>query len=211
MIFFAGYLFTGAYCLTFVPKGDEVYLLSSLHTPATDFFFKYFTHLGDGIAAILIAAVLFVFRFYNGVLVFLSYTLSGLTASLLKRFVFEESLRPINVLDVSRLSFAEGVEVHGTMSFPSGHTTTAFALFFCLSLMTKSRYAALFFFISAFLVGVSRIYLLQHFFADTYAGALIGMVSVFISVVILDKFPALKGKKWLELPDFLRAERKISA
>jgi membrane-associated phospholipid phosphatase len=204
LIFFSGYLFTGAYCLTFVPKGDEIYTLSALHTPVTDFFFKYFTHLGDGIAAVIIAAILFVFRFYDGVLVLLSYSLSGLTASVLKRFVFEESLRPINVLDVSRLTFTEGVEVHGTMSFPSGHTATAFALFFCLSLMTKNRYVALLFFVLAFLVGLSRMYLLQHFFADTYAGALLGVMSVVISVLILNKFPALKKKKWLDLPDFLR-------
>jgi len=34
------------------------------------------------------------------------------------------------------------------------------------------------FFIMAVLVGVSRVYLVQHFFIDVYAGACIGLISV---------------------------------
>jgi membrane-associated phospholipid phosphatase len=195
LIFYSGFLVAGAYILAFVPKGEEVYLLSALHTDYGDFFFKYFTHLGDGIAAIFFSLIFFAFRFYNGLLILSSYAVSGAVASVMKHFIFSDILRPINVLDVSRLKFVEGVEVHGAMSFPSGHTTSAFALFFALSLIFENKYWTVFFFLCAVLVAVSRMYLCQHFFIDTYTGSFIGIISCLICAYILEKFPSLREKR----------------
>ena len=61
-------------------------------------------------------------------------------------------------------------------SFPSGHTEGAFSFFCFLSLLlpNKYRWFGFVFFILAFMVGYSRVYLAAHFFADIYFGSIVG-------------------------------------
>jgi membrane-associated phospholipid phosphatase len=46
-----------------------------------------------------------------------------------------------------------------------------------LSLYFKNKYVTGLFMIIAILVGISRIYLLQHFFVDIYFGSIIGFLN----------------------------------
>jgi len=66
----------------------------------------------------------------------------------------------------------------GQTSFPSGHTVAAFALYSLLTLMIGRKYApwGLAFALLAMLVGISRIFLVQHFLIDVLAGAVLGLV-----------------------------------
>lgn len=61
-------------------------------------------------------------------------------------------------------------------SFPSGHSAGAFSLFCFLALLLPRRYQpwGIALFGLALAVGYSRMYLAAHFFADVYAGSLIG-------------------------------------
>jgi membrane-associated phospholipid phosphatase len=61
-------------------------------------------------------------------------------------------------------------------SFPSGHATGAFSLYCFLSLSMPARYRFLgaLFFLLALGTGYARMYLAAHFFADVYAGSIIG-------------------------------------
>ena len=59
-------------------------------------------------------------------------------------------------------------------SFPSGHTTAAFALAMSISLLTLSPTIRLVFLVLAFGVGFSRVYLAVHYPSDVLAGAIIG-------------------------------------
>jgi len=61
-------------------------------------------------------------------------------------------------------------------SFPSGHTTGAFSMycFLSLSMPQRYRYMGLLFFLLALSTAYARIYLAAHFFADVYAGSIIG-------------------------------------
>jgi membrane-associated phospholipid phosphatase len=99
-----------------------------------------------------------------------------------------------------------GIELHHWGSFPSGHTTTAFMLasFFYLVLPKKIKIHSLVMGI-AFLVGFSRVYLMQHFLMDVWVGALLGifssLISYFIVLNVFSKkehqtsfFKKLKGK-----------------
>ena len=66
----------------------------------------------------------------------------------------------------------------GFISFPSGHSVTAFALAFVLS-RAYPRYASLFYGL-AVLVAISRVYLAKHFPSDVVAGAAIGILAGWI-------------------------------
>ncbi|MBS1563115.1 MAG: phosphatase PAP2 family protein, partial [Bacteroidetes bacterium] len=62
-------------------------------------------------------------------------------------------------------------------SFPSGHTTSAFALATILALHATKKGWGVFFLLLAVGVAYSRIYLGQHFLPDVTMGAILGTVS----------------------------------
>jgi undecaprenyl-diphosphatase len=72
-----------------------------------------------------------------------------------------------------------------THSFPSGHTTSAFVVygFIAIALFSasqKSKVIPMLFLLLAFLVGFSRVYLLQHYLSDVITGALIALIWLYI-------------------------------
>lgn len=66
-------------------------------------------------------------------------------------------------------------------SFPSGHTSEAFATATSLTLITHKWYVAVPAYAWASLVGYSRLYLGVHYPVDVIAGALVGSGSAFLS------------------------------
>jgi len=66
-------------------------------------------------------------------------------------------------------------------SFPSGHTTIAFAVATSLSLQYKKWYVVVPAYLWAAGVGYSRLYLGEHYPSDVLAGAAIGTGSAFLS------------------------------
>jgi membrane-associated phospholipid phosphatase len=85
--------------------------------------------------------------------------------------------RPISVYGLERVHTVSWLENLHNNSFPSGHTIGAFGFFLFVSfwLPLQHRRWAFVFFLLALLVGVSRLYLGQHFFKDIYYGSLIGV------------------------------------
>ncbi len=73
-------------------------------------------------------------------------------------------------------------------SFPSGHTSTAFALATSLSMQNKKWYIVIPAFAWAGSVGYSRLYLGEHYPTDVIAGAAIGMASAYLSNWLTKKF-----------------------
>ncbi len=87
-----------------------------------------------------------------------------------------------------------GQHMESDKSFPSGHTTSAFAcmtpLFFC-----KKKSVAFSAFIFAFLMGISRIYLAVHYPTDVIAGIVVGFIAGCIGAFIASRLP----EKWYGL------------
>jgi membrane-associated phospholipid phosphatase len=87
------------------------------------------------------------------------------------------------------LPIVEGVKMNHWLSFPSGHTTTFFAMFFTLSIIlcvenVRCKHSlSVFLFILASLGGYTRIYLSQHFALDVFGGILIGIFCTLILYV----------------------------
>jgi membrane-associated phospholipid phosphatase len=92
----------------------------------------------------------------------------------------------------------EGVQLHSNNSFPSGHATTAFSIFCLLSILYVDRRYGVLFFILALMASYSRIYIGQHFFADIYAGSIIGVGTTLIIFYFLDSDFNKLNKNWPE-------------
>lgn len=174
------WLFTAIFIVVY-DKAQLHLLLNTYHPKAADVFFKYLTEVG-GSVPFIVGGILFLFRYSYGILIFASQLFAGLVVQILKRLFdmprpklfFAEHFPSLS------LPYVEGVNVHSVHSFPSGHTVSVFALFFCLSLITRQRRWQLFYFLVAMLVGFSRIYLSQHFAEDVLVGSIVGVVFAFI-------------------------------
>ncbi len=173
-----GVLLVLALIIQFTSTQFEVSLfVNSLHNSFLDTFFFINTQIGDGLFAAAIALVLLIFKrvyFWSSVLCFY---VPALITQFLKRVVFSHHLRPsVLMKDFTQLHYVPGVDMHGLHSFPSGHTTSAFAVFLFLAFISSNKKWGAGFLAISILVGLSRIYLLQHFFEDVLMGSCIGVV-----------------------------------
>jgi len=170
---------------------SDIHLASNAHhAPFWDFFFKYLTYVGDGVFVVIAITVigLILVRsrgwrplFYGWLILFLS----GGAAQLLKRVFFSDALRPSAFLKSNTLHLIDGVQMHAHHSFPSGHTTAAFAFFGYLSILLcgKKPILQVVMALSAGLVAFSRMYLSQHFLEDLLAGMLLGTLFVLVFLI----------------------------
>ncbi len=178
----------GGLALAFIDKGAAVMWVNARHTAVLDVFFRYATWLGDGTFWFIALALVTARDRRFGVLALITAGASALCVQGLKNLLRVE--RPSRFLVGEDLHFVPGVDVHGFLSFPSGHTGAAFTGFFLLALWSRKPWVGFLCFIGAAVAGFSRIYLVQHFYADVYAGALLG-VAVGFAVVL-----GLRHKGW---------------
>ena len=161
-------------------KGDYIVFFSERRTPFWNVFFTYGTKLGEEYAYL----VLFVLLLFKKVRFAIMIPLIGITVSFCSyglKDVFS-NLRPMDYfLEIgnwSNIVTVEGVELlRGASSFPSGHTMSAFALYTFLALIfEKNTFTDILLFFLAVMIGISRIYLVQHFLIDVLAGAYCGIL-----------------------------------
>jgi membrane-associated phospholipid phosphatase len=169
--------------------GDVVLWINARHTVQGDFFFKYWTYLGDGLILGLVALYFLfthLFRFY---FMLLAVALQTAFVHVFKQWLYAGEPRPKTFFEdqLDQLNFVDGVTVRGYDSFPSGHTATAFTLAMVLIWISRNLYWRFVLFVAAVLVGISRIYILQHFARDVFFGSIFGILAVLLSWQILRK------------------------
>jgi membrane-associated phospholipid phosphatase len=188
-IYITGFIIFGIILLTF-PKGALVLYINNHFTPFLDFFFKYITHLGNGIMFIVVGLYLWAFKQRVLKELFFTAFIQAIFVNVFKRILFPGNPRPKAFYgDIVPLHFVDGVTVHNFNSFPSGHTATAFgiAMLLAITIFKIKPIGQLFVFFLAFLVAYSRMYLLQHFFIDVWFGSLLGIGSTLIAVWVLQQ------------------------
>jgi membrane-associated phospholipid phosphatase len=158
-----------------------VVLINGTHNEILDYLFKYITYLGDGIILVPLAIGMLFRGLFFSVSFIVAAILQGTILIFCKKFLFHASARPIHYLNYESVHFVPGVIVHHWNTFPSGHTTTAFGMIILLALASNNILNSRFLLIIAMLVGISRIYLLQHFALDVAIGGLIGIGTSLLS------------------------------
>jgi membrane-associated phospholipid phosphatase len=161
---------------------------------------------GDGLFMVIVGVILLFRRMRYGIIILSSFLFSSLLAQLLKRLVFPDCLRPVawfhNIgIEIYRIG---GLEYHSAFSFPSGHTTTAFALFFGLAFFENNQIRKITFLILAFITGFSRVYLSQHFLGDVLAGSVLGIFSAVFLHLIYEK----SNPEWMDKSLFSLIRKK---
>ncbi len=179
--------------------GQWVLFFSDNRTSFWDFFFKYGTQLAEEWAFVLSIFIFLFIRYRTAITLPILAALVTLVSAVAKK-IFHQP-RPLAYFrelgEAEQLTFVEGVKVNqGYTSFPSGHTMAGFALFCFIALnVPYKKSVGLGLFCLAMIVGLSRIYLVQHFLRDIYLGSILG-VALAIGAYY---FQQILGKKaWLD-------------
>ena len=166
-------------------------VLNAFHTPMLDTFFKYFTYVGAWVPC-AVAVVLLIFRKWKiASVILVGQLVATLITTPLKHII--RAKRPSAILSDLGINFpvVEGVDLHSTLSFPSGHTSAAFAFCFAVALFCPRWWQKLLCLFVAVLCGYSRIYLSQHFLEDVLAGSMVGVVSILVLIPLSKKIRVL--------------------
>lgn len=194
------YLLVGGLSFLFYKQGTEILFFNRHHNPQRDFVFVFITRLAEWQFLTFIGIVLLVIRFKYFFVYLINIALVSIVIGFLKINIFPDRIRPSLFFNGQyKLHFAEGIPVLTVYSFPSGHTAAAFAVFFLLAIYVKRTWISIVFFCMAVLVGISRIYLMEHFWIDVYFGSLIGMLITLLVYIVLQKPMINSGSEFLNL------------
>ena len=171
-------LTVGLVILLVTNKGDAILYLNTFYTDLSVAVFTFATRMGEWIGFVFPLLYLLIFK---PVRYQLGFLMVGVTTLILvyffKQVVYPDAIRPIvffESLDIDVLN-RPGISLNRKHSFPSGHTTAGYAYFFFVALCADKKVFKLFFFFCAFMVGLSRIFLVQHFVSDVVAGSTLGV------------------------------------
>ena len=168
-----------AFVISF-PKLEIQQYINSFYHPIGNSIFKFITHLAEGWFTVPLLIFLLIYNWRKGLYIGFSYAISSILVALLKRLVFSNFKRPHGfkeLIENKEYNWLYEVEMPSNLSFPSGHTTVAFCVFFGLALIIPNKKIGTALVVLAVLVGFSRTYLSYHFLMDVVAGSLLGIVT----------------------------------
>lgn len=177
------------------PKLELHLMLNSHHTGIQDTFFPYFSILAEGPLYILALLPMLWKKFRLPLFFALCELSAGTILQVLKHIISHP--RPVSAFEEysdAVLPVVQGVDLHHSNSFPSGHASTFFVFCTCCVLLLAYRYGqrvrqnsqescilpcvlAVLLVAFAALGAYSRIYLSQHFLSDVCVGSIIGVVT----------------------------------
>lgn len=193
--YFTGFLFCFLIGLVFLltkGKAATFLYLNPYHRTNLDTFFIYLTWLGDGLFSITVFLILlFLRRYSQACQLMVAFLVSALLAQVLKNLF--SMPRPKEFFAPGQYAyFINGVTHTGFSSFPSGHSTSVFALATLLALFEKNKKWNAAYLLGAVAVGYSRIYLGQHFLGDVLMGSFLGVfLALMVHWLFVQKFHRL--------------------
>ena len=196
---YALFLLLGGILLFQIETGDAIFFFSDVRSLPGDRFFYYWTKMGEEYSYVIVAIIFLFVRFRWSLLVALTGLLVSVISYYTKMFFgrprprafYEETdvtlLEAINLVDGMSV---EDLYNNPANSFPSGHTMSGFAFYGILALLLPKKWPIqLALILTAILIGLSRVYLVQHFFEDIYAGSLLGVLIALFIYWVNFRFP----------------------
>lgn len=181
-------------------KGDVVLAINKKHNSFLDVFFTSLSSIGDTLSIFLFLAIVLRYKLKFLYFFVLAFFIESVIVILSKNLFFDGMPRPYLFFKtnemLSQINFVEGVRVHKRDSFPSGHTAYAFVIATYFALKVKKILPATIFCVIATLIGISRMYLVQHFFIDVFVGAVVGVTSAYAAIVFIKKS---RKRKWYHM------------
>lgn len=147
---------------------------------ALDSFMPLVTNLGGAVFTVLCCLILLALGTGDIKLAAMRASLSLIGSFVIGFFLKKLFTRPRPYLVLP--GAVTGSKLFRDYSFPSGHTTAAFSL--AVSYMVVFQYLCVPLFSCALLVGISRIYLGQHYPSDVLAGSALGTISALLTSVV---------------------------
>jgi len=207
---FALYLIVGAFGFLFYQQGTETLFFDRHHTPFRDCFFVFCTRLAEGGFLTLIGLILLFSRLKYLFVYLIDLSIVAIVIGFLKVKMFPDHVRPAMFFSGQyKLHFVEGIPVLTVYSFPSGHTAVAFAVFFLLAIYIKRTWVSMVLLCLALLVGLSRMYLMEHFWIDVYFGSLVGILITLLVYIVLQKSMIHSDSKLLNLSLYERYLKRM--
>lgn len=190
------FVIIGAVILLFSSKIDVTLWINSHYSDFLDNLFLFVNEIGTLWFAIVVIFAICLIRGWktalNACACFLGTTL---ITSFGKYILFPGTPRPTVVFDsIIPLRLVEGVIQLQTESFPSGHTSSAFAIFTFLALILPYKKWHIFLAFIALSIGYARMYLSQHFITDVYTGMIIGITATTVIYWLMSE-KIIAGKK----------------
>jgi membrane-associated phospholipid phosphatase len=179
------------------PKAAIHLAINARNNSLLDFIMPWVTLGADGWTIVAACLLMFAWNRRAAIFISLACLLPSAITWFLKSVVFYGEPRPKWFFTYSEkhdLHYVPGVENWMYDSFPSGHTTVAFAFFFAIALCLRNRKWGIVMFLAALSIGYSRIYLSQHFLLDVYFGSIIG------TIITLIVFAEAYRRKWIQIP-----------
>lgn len=169
-----------------------LYWLEGLRMPVLNELMLAITVLGEETAFLALALIFFWCVDKKRGYLLMSVGFLGIMANQFLKLWFRVP-RPW-VLDQNFTILEQAREAATGYSFPSGHTTTAFATFGSIAVSTRKRWVAVTSVMLAVLVGFSRMYIGVHTPADVLVGALTSLVLVAVlrNAVLSDSEKGMK-------------------
>lgn len=200
-------------------QGDTLVAINKLRSPEMDVFFKVGTQFAEPVAYLGVLLIVSAFSYRKGIFAVLAGTAAGVVSGLLKTLFaqprpmrwffdnYEEIWHSLTLFEENYRSWSPNT------SFPSGHATSAFALYGFLAFNAKRGHKRvhLICLALAVMVAVSRMYLLYHFQRDITVGALLGLLVAIIVFLLKERFfpnAAWMDRGWL---DSLRKDPVVKA
>lgn len=181
--------------ISFFEKGEILLLINNNRTLFFDNYFAFLTIFGDGLIFLPLTLILLFFKYKHSIASVLAFLFHGIPVVIIKNFIASDLVRPkLYFSDPTLLNTLEGISLHGHHSFPSGHTATAFAAFLLIGQLSNKNWIKWVCLSIAISVGISRVYLLQHFTIDVIVGAFLGYLAFYFSYLIFNR---KLNKNWM--------------
>lgn len=197
---FIAWLFIGALFNVLFTQEQLFFAINSNYSSVLNYSMYGFTLLGDGLSVLIICILaLIISKQYQNLTFIINAILINYIPGLVTQYLkhsFNYNRPLIAIKEVNKIHIESWWPILHYNSFPSGHTTSAFALlvFLTVFVFPKNNKIVSLLFALAILVGISRLYLAAHFFRDIYLGSIVGF-GVAILVVMAYQFFAPKKYK----------------